>query len=223
VKYLAAFNPDECKGHERRFALTLEWLEPLLIQDAAVFDFGADMERNVFDVALRRLFPQIQLRNTSSNDLRLPLPIVPAIADGVLVMEVLEHMKDRPTDPVDTLCYTGVRTVLQEALRLLKPGGWMFLSTPNASQYGTAWRLVRGGSTSWCEAHQHEFGWHELLWWVTNTGFVIERAEAVNVWEELECPQELRDVMDRLCPDMPRGHCSFILARKPGGPPDAGQ
>ncbi len=215
MKFAQYFDEACCHGHAKRFALSLEWLEPLLTPGSVVYDFGQDLEHCPLETVVRRLFPQVTLLTTGDADVRYPVPVPDAVADGVCVCEILEHMKDRTEDRVDEFTHSGIRNILSEAFRVLKPGGWAFFSTPNGSQYGCAWRLVRGGSPLWCDVHTHEYAWDEFRWFVTTAGFRIERIEAVNVWEELECPQELRDVMDRLCPDVQRGHCIFCLARKP--------
>jgi len=216
VRYLDEFPADQCGGHERRYAVSLEWVAPLLTPGATIVGFGRG--ECPFETAARRLFPAT-ITTTRDDDLRYYLRLEDASADGILLMETLEHMKDRDGDPVDIVCHTGIRNVLAEALRILKPGGWLFLTTPNAGQYGCAWRLVRGDSPTWCDAHAHEFAWNELRWFLTTAGFRIDRIEAVDCWMDLECPAELRAVMDALCPDIPRGHAIFCLARKPEAAP----
>jgi len=56
------------------------------------------------------------------------LPFAPASFDAVTLIELIEHLP-RPTN----------RELLREALRMLKPGGKVFVSTPN---YRSAWPLV---------------------------------------------------------------------------------
>lgn len=218
MKYLDQFDHAKCHGHEGRFALSLTWIESLLVSGALVYDFGQNGGDNPFNQVLARLFP-VSLHTTGEADLRHRLPIADATADGCTVMETLEHVKDRVEDPVDVFTYSGIRNCLAEACRILKPGGWMFLSTPNACQYGTIWRLVRGEASNWCLAHLREFGWCELQQFVTEAGFRIERIEAVTVWDPLECPHVLKAVVEHLAPDVPRGDCIFLLARKPEARP----
>ena len=225
MNYLAEFDPRQCGGHELRYARSLEWLEPLLLPGAVVYDFGrgsyggstglygSGAEEWPFNAAVRRLFP-VTLHSTGAADLRYPLLLPDAACDGVLAMETVEHMKDREED-VDTFRYSGVRNLLAEAFRLLRPGGWLFLTTPNGSQYGCAWRLLCGHSALWGLDHVREFGYCEIQQFVRDAGFTIERGDALDVWEKLECPPILSNLMDQLRPDLPRGDCTFLVARKP--------
>jgi SAM-dependent methyltransferase len=214
-KYLSEFDPVKSRGHERRFALSLEWVEPLLCPGEVVFDFGQSLEECPFDQAVRRLFPGVVLHTTGDADLRYRLTTACDSVHGVVAMEILEHMKDRQEDELAVYSQSGIRNLLAEALRILKPGGWLLLTTPNLSRYTCAWNLVRGERAEWCHAHVREFGYAELLRFVISAGFIIEKAATVDVWETLPCPEELVAVMDRLCPEIPRGDCTFMLARKP--------
>jgi SAM-dependent methyltransferase len=223
VKYLAEFDPAQCGGHALRYAMSLQWLEPLLTPGAVVLDFGrgscpGQSAVCPFDAVLPRLFP-VDLRGSGKADLRYPLPIDGETADGVLLMETIEHLKDREESDVENFGYSGIRNVLSEARRILKPDGWLFLTTPNLSRYTCAWNLVRGESAHWVLAHCHEFGYCELQRFLTDAGFTIERIETPAVWEPLECPHILKAVMEHLAPDVPRGDCIFVLARKPEAQP----
>jgi len=100
---------------------------------------------------------------------------------------------------------------------VLRPGGWMFITTPNASRHVCAWNVIRGESPAWCRGHIRELGFHEISTFVHDHGFIRERIETPYVWQHLDYyPPELGRLAERLCPDVPRGDCIFILARKPG-------
>lgn len=227
LQYLHLFDPAKCGGHEKRYALSLEWIVPL--ENAQNFDddpcpniiidFGQNIDEAPFDLALHQLLP-VLVRSTGKQDLRYPTNLADNNYAGVCAMEILEHMKDRVEDRIDEMCYSGIRNLLAEAFRILRPGGWMFLSTPNLSQYGCAWRLIRGDAANWNLCHAREFGFLELQQFVAEAGFSIERIAAVNVWDPLPCPGELAVLMDRLCPAVPHdGDCIFLIARKPEGSP----
>ena len=153
MKYLSEFDAVECAGHHRRYALSAEWLEPLLLPAAVVYDCG--MGEWPFAAMLRRRFPA-EIRSTGWADLRYAWPIADAAADGVTCMEVIEHMKDRGEDDLTAFTFSGVRNLLAECFRILKPGGWLFLSTPNLSCYGCLWSQVRGDSPAWYKPHVKE-------------------------------------------------------------------
>ena len=63
-----------------------------------------------------------------------PYPLADEAYDGVIFTEVFEHLRDYP-----------VRS-LQECARVLKPGGFLFFTTPNAAYLMNRVRLLRGRS-----------------------------------------------------------------------------
>ena len=63
-----------------------------------------------------------------------PYPLADEAFDGVIFTEVFEHLRDYP-----------VRS-LAEVSRVLRPGGYLFFTTPNAAYLLNRLRLLRGGS-----------------------------------------------------------------------------
>ena len=63
---------------------------------------------------------------------KVPYPLDDATFDGIVYTEVFEHLRDYP-----------VRS-LHEVRRLLRPGGYLFFSTPNAAYLVTRLRLLTG-------------------------------------------------------------------------------
>jgi SAM-dependent methyltransferase len=122
-------------------------------------------------------------------------------------------MKDRRDDPLQTFTYSGAKTLLRESHRILKPGGWLLLTTPNLAAYGAIWRLACGESPAWVE-HQREYAWNEVPRLLEEAGFRLERLEAALPFYEEQCPAEFAALLDRLCPDVPRLPTIFALARK---------
>lgn len=215
MKFSDWFDDDYCRGHGPRFAASVEWIEPKLVPGASVLDFGQGLDGCPFDVAIRERFPTVKWRTTDGADLRYPLTIGDNTIDGVCMMELLEHLRDRDESPADFWEYSGIKNCLAEAYRILKPGGWAFISTPNGSRYTCAWNVVRGESPAWCRAHVRELGYCEFTTFLTEAGFTIEKIETLDVWDHQDYPAELAEVMDRICGYVPRGHCIFCLARKP--------
>ena len=64
----------------------------------------------------------------------MPYPLPDGAFDGVVFTEVFEHLRDYP-----------VRS-LQECARILRPGGYLFFTTPNAGYVMNRLRLLRGRS-----------------------------------------------------------------------------
>jgi SAM-dependent methyltransferase len=65
---------------------------------------------------------------------QVPYPLPDSAFDGVVFTEVFEHLRDYP-----------VRS-LQECARILRPGGYLFFTTPNAGYVMNRLRLLRGRS-----------------------------------------------------------------------------
>ena len=57
-----------------------------------------------------------------------PYPIDDGVVDAVTAIEVIEHLDS-----------TSIQAVLMEAYRILRPGGYLFLTTPN---YGSLWPIL---------------------------------------------------------------------------------
>ena len=62
----------------------------------------------------------------------VPYPLADASFDGIVYTEVFEHLRDYPVRSLD------------EVRRLLRPGGYLFFSTPNAAYLVTRLRLLAG-------------------------------------------------------------------------------
>jgi 2-polyprenyl-3-methyl-5-hydroxy-6-metoxy-1,4-benzoquinol methylase len=81
-----------------------------------------------------RLFRDHGVKYVEWNLEETPYPLASEAFDGVLYTEVFEHLRDYP-----------VRS-LQECARILKPGGYLFFSTPNSAYIMNRLRLLGGKS-----------------------------------------------------------------------------
>ena len=93
--------------------------------------------------------------------------------DGVLFCELLEHLV---RDPV---------VALAEIHRVLRPGGWLLVTTPNFARYENIVKLwlARNPSDQYSGygaygRHNREYTYPELLRLVSSLGFKVERLEA---------------------------------------------
>ncbi|MBI3781888.1 MAG: methyltransferase domain-containing protein [Deltaproteobacteria bacterium] len=101
---------------------------------------------------------------------RDPLPFAAASFAGVLCCEVLEHLT---ADPIH---------MLSEIYRVLKPNGWLVLSTPNVASLKNVLALLHGRNIydpyelvfgpTW--RHNREYTAGELSDLLQNTGFTID-------------------------------------------------
>jgi SAM-dependent methyltransferase len=101
-------------------------------------------------------------------------PYADASFDGVVFCEVLEHLT---LDP---------QAALIEINRILKPGGWLLLTTPNAAWYENIASLWLGGRSNWGPyspfgrygRHNREYTLPEIEQLLNQSGFTPERSEA---------------------------------------------
>jgi SAM-dependent methyltransferase len=98
------------------------------------------------------------------------LPIPDNTFDGALCCEVLEHLT---SDPIKMLATIH---------RVLKPNGWLVLTTPNVANLGNILALLHGRNVykpyelafgpTW--RHNREFTAPEVVELLTTTGFIVE-------------------------------------------------
>jgi 2-polyprenyl-3-methyl-5-hydroxy-6-metoxy-1,4-benzoquinol methylase len=123
-------------------------------------------------------------------------------------MEVLEHFT---ADPMYALA---------ELNRVLKPGGFLFLTTPNLASWGALHRLIhydspylygvftRHGNT---DRHNREYTVEEVGRLVTAAGFRVTRLEGVAAYPSQDAYPPIAGI-----PADHRGDTVFCLGRKEG-------
>lgn len=122
----------------------------------------------------------------SNTDLRYPLShIADNTYDIVLNMEVYEHIKDQNEAVVHTFDFSGIHTFISECYRVLKPGGIMFLTTPNAHSLTNLVRILECKTPVFFRPHVREYGATETANMLKQFNFNIKSLETVNVWHEL--------------------------------------
>lgn len=139
------------------------------------------------------------------NDTALgPIPADEEQFDLIVFSETIEHL------------YTSPATVLPALRALLRPGGRLFIQTPNAVQLGARLKLLAGRNpyelirTNRANpGHFREYTMAELRAYADDTGFVVEEAEFCTYWS-LELPI-LKQIGD-LIPSFRRG-ISIVLQR----------
>lgn len=140
-------------------------------------------------------------------DLNEPLPFPDGAFAAVALLEVIEHV-------------VNAELLLAEAVRVLRPGGFLVLSTPNAAWFRERWRSVRGLPPS-------EEGYHYRFFTVASLRALFRRVPAEIVEERYRAPafgvnlvRRLSERRKRVHVLMPRAaapwlaQTSFVLARK---------
>ena len=209
-------------AHYLRYCRSAEWIAPLMRAEkpeTIVCEFGGG---SPFQDLVRECWPACQLIYTDPCDLREPLPRDHGDqwADLVLCMEVLEHIKDRERDDRATFTSGGIRNMLAEAFRILRPGGRLFLTTPNLACWYSIHLLLCKQHPYFFQLHNRELTAHEVNAFLIEAGFTIERQESIDVWGQHGLTADRIERLDYALTTLGydvggREDCLFTLARKP--------
>lgn len=194
-----------------RYTRSLEWLGTFVRPGQRVLELGGG---GMFTTLFQRLHPGVELV-PSAFELRQPFPLETGSFDVVLCMETIEHVCDVSYHHATTL--TGVHNCLEEARRVLKPGGVLFLTTPNASGAYVIHRALNHQPPWNWEWHFREFTLFEIAKLVADTGFELVRNETVNAWGAFgTAPILLGYTWLTGASIHGRGDNTFIVARRTG-------
>jgi len=191
------------RTHSKRFAIVLNSFARLVGQGAKIFSvgsmpnhlellfvyfFGAEIEGSTFSPVDQRdsftaayEFPDgkraemvVYLRNFT----RDKLPVASSSRDAVFCFEALEHFVESPIP------------LLHEIRRILKPGGYLLISTPNQQHWYRIFHAIHGLTypdldyTEPCESrHTHIFSLGELEKMLARTGFHVSQYFSEDPWE----------------------------------------
>lgn len=201
--------------HNNRYLLSLEWITPFL-KDAMVLELGGE---SPFTEKIRAL-KLANLVTATTHDLRLRSESFGNAWDLILCMEVIEHIQDVDPTQHEFQC-SGVNTMLAEVFRMLKPGGKLFLTTPNATSVTVIHHAMRGVPPMLYRPHVREFAPYELDVIVRAAGLDITMRETYDVWANAIEPREhgritefIRDFYPNTDPKL-LGEDIFMIARKP--------
>ncbi|MFP4057184.1 MAG: class I SAM-dependent methyltransferase [Candidatus Brocadiia bacterium] len=146
-----------------------------------------------------------------------PFPYADAAFDVVVSCSLLEHLV---RDPMH---------MMSEIHRVLRPGGFLILTTPNAASVHALWKLLWGRSPCFStlyhptgvHRHNHEFTPGEVLRLVENSGFEVDSLETFGplppgVARLATALLALPAAMARRCPLRWRGRTIVVRARRAG-------
>ena len=170
----------------------------LLLKAFGLDSYGVDKE--VFQVSnlkgvlleslLKDLFQEHRVHVLALNIETEPLEYPNSFFDLVVFQEVIEHLHNSP------------KLALDEMKRVLKPGGYLIVSTPNIANLKKRINLLKGNSIHWnlkdyynykyvsppnreYIGHTREFTLKELSHMLDWAGFSIKKAETWNVQGQL--------------------------------------
>jgi SAM-dependent methyltransferase len=140
------------------------------------------------------------------------LPCDEEIYDLVICFEVIEHME---VDPM---------FMIAEANRVLKPGGLLYLSTPNSTSARNVFKILNGYAPHFfmkyskgATYHRHniEYAPHQLVDLVSSGGFGIRKLWTVDTFED-GLPETIDFLAKSGFSTQHRGDNIFMIAEKVG-------
>jgi SAM-dependent methyltransferase len=205
------------KGHLKRIIESFTFLEKYLTDNQNVIDIGS---YGHFTEVLSKFYNSNF--DISDFELRETFPIDEKKYDITICMEVIEHMKDRDYNDLDSIAtfkYSGVFNLLCETNRILKDGGILFLTTPNLNNYLSVLRLLNHENPYFFTPHPRELSVMELKRFLIKCGFEIIEFETKDVWfdykEHANVIGNLKNFItqNNFSNDL-RGDDIFIIAKK---------
>jgi SAM-dependent methyltransferase len=204
--------------HLERFLKTFVEAQPYLYPNSRFCELGRLSALSQF------LVDQMAMRpDTIQSDLRFPWKKSAGAYDLVLSLEVLEHLNDAHTpassiEEIAMFTHSGARNMFSESFRILRPGGVLLLTTPNANSIDSIGNILRGRHPFNYPPHVREYTIEEVISLARNAGFSVEHACTFFAWNSHpDVNRRVLLVVFRLMGfDMGnRGDDAFFAFRKP--------
>jgi SAM-dependent methyltransferase len=122
-----------------------------------------------------------------TSDLRFAFDLPSRQFDLVLSLEVVEHINEplRPTSHIDEIGMfqrAGARNMFSECRRVLKDGGALCLTTPNASSIDVLGNVLMRRAPHQYEYHVREYTRGEITDLATRAGFSLKAYQTFFAW-----------------------------------------
>jgi len=203
----------------------MDWLDEFFepTDHPKILEIGAP---TLFTETLRAKYKPCNIENTIF-DVRIPgWSFEDNSMDLVLCMEVLEHLGDidiprKDGVPEWDFLRNGMKTCLKECHRILKPGGALFVTTPNLNSLSCLASLAYMGPVYTWGAHVYEMGFNTAVDLVREPDFRIIHAATEEPyldqkdWLEKQRRADAHTMLVSInAPLTNRGETTFIIGRK---------
>lgn len=172
------------RDHKVRFWETYLRLDGYLATCSRLLELGG--ESRITNYLKAQLGMDVEVYG---QDLRYPFELSSSSFDMVLCLEVIEHIKDRTeTGGISEIAMfnrSGVRNVFAESRRVLKEGGILFMTTPNACCIDSIARIFLYQAPQLYAPHVKEFAAAELIDLAKEFNFELIAYSTANVWNPL--------------------------------------
>jgi len=209
---------DLWETHVYRMLLTGKWIDEilqLLPEKAKALDLGVE---SVTSDYWRLIFQNARWSNTNW-DLRYPWKTEAGATDLIVCTELVEHLSDPANEIFNEGFYKlGFIALLQESYQALKPGGYLFLTTPNAASVLHIKLTLQGEPPWFFTKHVREYTMSEVVQQIKEVGFEIVRNQDVHcmsVTAYLDFSRIFQLLLENDFATNGRGDDLFIVARKP--------
>ncbi len=208
---------DLWETHIYRLMLTQKWVAEIvdsLPGKLKALDLGVE---GVASDYWRFKFPQVHWENTDY-DLRFPWKVPASSVDLIICTELVEHLSDQPNEIFNEGFYKlGFIALLRESFKALKPGGYLFMTTPNAASVLHLKSVLQGDPPWFFIKHVREYTLSEVVTLSEQAGFEIVREQDVHCMSVMaysDYSLVFQLLLENGFPTAGRGDDLFVLARK---------
>jgi SAM-dependent methyltransferase len=181
-EFLRGLPADDYLGvHQTRFLETFRRARPFLESCRTIVELGPASPISRFLATTGRTV------STVESDLRFPYPPGLGQFDAVLSLEVLEHLNDahRPESSIEEVAMfagTGARRMFGESWRILKPGGILLITTPNACSVDAIANVLRWRHPFQYPPHVREYTPSDVQQMGLEVGFQLVQVSTFFAW-----------------------------------------